>query len=182
MTCHIIGCGESAKFYKDDQPHYVIGVNDAGKFGYYFNELLFLNRPRHFNELGADMKPRIDTIKATNFGSIICLNTLVNEWKEIFTGRNVVPLPTLHRWDNKYKAMTGYHTNNSPFTAMSYATLLGFSEIVLWGVDFRNHKVLQPHECVPAYSEFALQLKKFGTNIYKGNELSNLNLPIWQIK
>jgi hypothetical protein len=181
MTCHIIGCGESGwHFPQQERPYYCIGVNDAGKFGYKFDELLFLNRPRHFNELGSDLKPRIEIIKNTEFKSLIVLSTLVREWSEVFSEKPVVPLPTLTRWAGQYKAMTCYHTNNSPFTAMSYATLLGFSEIVLWGVDFNNHKHLQSIECVPAFSQFATEIGKYGTKIYKGHESSKLNLPIWK--
>ncbi len=180
MTCHIIGCGLTGQYYKDEEAHYVIGVNDANKFGYYFNELLFLNRPRHFNEIGENMQPRLNTILHTNFGSIACLSTIRSEWMDLFPGRSIVPLPILTRWAGHWKPMTCYHTNNSPFTAMSYATLLGFKEIVLWGVDFIDHKHITAIESVPAFSEFSQAVQKQGINIYKGHHLSKLNLPVWK--
>jgi len=63
---------------------------------------------------------------------------------------------------------------------MSYATLLGFKEIVLWGVDFIDHKHITAIESVPAFSEFSQAVQKQGINIYKGHHLSKLNLPVWK--
>jgi hypothetical protein len=180
--CHVIGCGSTSAYFIEvgiPEQGYLIGVNDAGKWGYHFNQLLFLNRPRHFNEL-ENGRPRIEVIKESKFGSIICLKNLVEDWQNEFPHKSVMSLPTLIRWNNshRYDPMTVYHSNNSPFTAMSYAATLGFATIVLWGVDFRSHKHIKPLDAVPAFSEFAQA--KHNVRIFKGHKESLLNLPVWK--
>jgi len=183
MICHIIGCGSTGGLYVPGENDYVIGVNDAGKFGYEFNELLFLNPPHHFNEFyGSDQKisiSRLDVIRLTTCNNVVCLSTLVNQWLEYF--KKVIPLPQLTRWTGKhFKPSEVYHTNTSPFTAMSYAVRLGFTNIVLWGVDFNNHKHLTAVDCVPKFSLYAQEVKRFDVRIFKGSSQSKLVLEVWK--
>lgn len=168
---HILGCGETGKYFPGHgQGEYVIGVNDSWKFGKVLGSLLFLNRPRHF------AGPRLEIIKSTQCSKVVCMSHLVPEWSEYFPA--VEALPNIERWRKlSYKPGTIYHTNTSPFTAMSYALeIMRAKSIVLWGVDFINHNVLNAVDCVPAFSEFQQAAK---IPIFKGHKDSRLNLPIF---
>lgn len=178
--CIILGCGSTGAEYKFQDGDYVIGVNDCWKFGTHLNELLFLNPPHHFNELGDNARPRIETIKQTSCNSVVCLVPLVVKWKQHFPV--VSPLPVLTRWigQHRYSSNVVYHTNNSPFTAMSYAVRLGFKEIVLFGVDFANHKHLNAVSCAPDFSEFSQAIKRDGVKLYKGSSKSRLVLEVYK--
>ncbi len=174
MRCHILGAGPTAAQYKPDG-EYSIGVNDCGKFGITPDELLFLNRPRHFNE-----GHRIEVIRNTNVHKVVTIAHLVDEWRTVFTESNIKSLPPLTRWRSgeRFRMDQTYHTNNSPFTAMSYAVQNGFREIILWGVDFIDHKWLTALDCAPAFSQFATASGQ-PAKIYKGSVKSNLVLPVW---
>jgi hypothetical protein len=166
-VAHILGCGDTGQYF--DNFGFCIGVNDSGKFGKKINTLLFLNRPSHFTE------DRLKIIRSTSVDMVVTYGNLAIMWKPYFD--NIYTLPELRRWTGTYDPKIIYHTNNSPFTAMAYAAYLGFKEIVLWGVDFKDHKWLKPVECVPDFSRFREQSK---LNIYKGHKDSNLNLPVWK--
>lgn len=158
---------------------HVVGVNDCWKFGKPVNELLFLNRPRHFNEpcIGTD-KQRIDVIKETPCSQVIVLDTIASEWEKMFPDK--IRVIKVTRFRKEYKPMQLYHSDSSPFTAMSYAVTLGFKEIVLWGVDLIDHKYLKPETSAPVFNQFAQAVEKYGVNIYKGNRESNLSLRVWE--
>lgn len=164
---HILGCGPTGAYY--DNQGVCIGVNDAGKFGKRLSALLFLNRPSHFPE------ERLSIIRATQVDVAITYGNLTTMWRPYFD--NIVTLPPMQRWTGHYDPGVVYHTNNSPFTAMSYAAYLGYKEIVLWGVDFVDHRWLKPTDCVPDFQRFR---ERSRLNIYKGHKDSNLNFPVWK--
>jgi hypothetical protein len=178
MVAHILGCGQTGQLIPEGG--HVIGVNDSGKFNKPINELLFLNRPRHFSE-PCDLYPhksRLQVIKETNVKQIVCLETIASEWELHFPG--LIRKLTVTRWRKEYTPMQIYHVDSSPFTAMSYAVTLSFKEIILWGVDFINHKYLKAETSSPAFNQFASAISKQGVVIYKGHESSNLSLPVWK--
>ncbi len=178
MTCHILACGPSGEFYKRQPDDFVIGVNDAGKWGHKIDELVFINRPRHFlaTKYQAD---RLQIIKATKVTQIVTVRDLTEKWKEYFPTTHVYQLPNIVKWHGKIDPGVFYCTNNSPFTAMSYALTLGFTDIILHGVDFVDHRWIKAPEAAPAYSEFAMRSIHLGCAIWKGHKMSRLNLPIW---
>lgn len=177
-TCFILGCGDTGMFMPDKQA-YVIGVNDAGKFNKSIDELLFINRPRHFNEpaLYIPDVSRLDVIKRTPFHKLMTLETLEREWRELFGDQ--VHTFTVTRWAKTLQLGQVYHTDNSPFTAMTYAVTLGYKNVVLWGVDFNNHRYLKAVNSSPPFSQYAMAVSKMGVTIYKGHTDQKLNLPLW---
>ncbi len=178
----ILGCGDTGMFMPDEPNAWVIGVNDAGRWGHRIDELLFINRPRHFNERALyvtnDVVSRLDIIKATPVKKIVTLKTLAEEWRGIFTEQ--VATIEVTRWRETFNRDQVYHTDNSPFSAMTYAVANGYTDIVLWGVDFLNHRYLKAVTSSPAFSYYAMCAAKVGVTIYKGHIDQQLNLPLWQ--
>jgi len=179
-TCFIIGCGETGKYMPVLDSVTVIGVNDAAKFGKPIDILLFINRPRHFNERSElEHLTRLEVIKSTKPKKVVTLPSLLVEWSTWFTGN--IELITVTRWRKQIRPNETYHVDSSPFTAMSYAFNQGYTEIVLWGVDFINHRYLKAETSSPAFSQFAMEAGKLGCKIYKGHHNQKLNLPIWTV-
>lgn len=177
----ILGCGETGAFMPDDSVAYVIGVNDCNKFGKPIDELLTINRPRHFQMPALYREcSRLTVIQETELKKLTTLTTLAMEWEEYFPGN--VQTIGVTRWRKSVIKEQIYHTDNSPFTAMSLAVSYGFEEIVLWGVDFIDHKFLKPETSAPAFSQFAFAVSKWDIRIYKGHSKSNLNLELWEQK
>lgn len=178
MRYFILGCGSTGAEMPALPDTHVIGVNDANKFNKPMNELLFLNSSRHFNEAAiyAEGKSRLDIIKESKVSQVVTLHTCLSQWEEIFPG--IVRKIAVTRWSKVYQPQTIYHCDSSPFTAMSYAVTLGFTEIVLWGVDFINHRYLKAESSAGYYSDFASRVSH-KCNIYKGSKESKLTLPVW---
>lgn len=169
-TIHIIACGESAKHWKG-QGH-SLGVNDAGKWGYSLGSLLVCNRPAQFN------KERFETIINTNVKNFYSHKSVWLDWFPDWKKINIVP------WYGTMNPRQVYSSDTSPFIAISLAYSLGYYEIVLWGVDMKNHKVFhnnnpQTQREVSIYMEMIREMKAdvyLGAN---GTAFDNL-LPIWK--
>ena len=180
MTIHILACGESAKHYKGQSP--CIGVNDCAKWGFEPEYLLLLNLPFQFT------KERFEFIKDSKPSKVYTNSPA--QWEKVFTDRPVLGFES-RSWShsNRLQKISQnylYHSKTSPFSAISLAYQFGAEEIVLWGVDFVNHRVYSPGKDmfaneISSYKSFCMSLKEAGVNIYLGSEGSNLNfLPVWQ--
>jgi len=85
------------------------------------------------------------------------------------------------RWRKEVQPDQVYHVDNSPFTAMSLAVTYGYTDIVLWGVDFNTHRYLKAVTSSPPFNQFAWAVqKKFGVRIFKGHTDQSLNLSVWE--
>lgn len=180
MRINILGLGDSAKHYKGQGP--LIGVNDAKRWGFEPEYLLLLNTPVQFT------KDRLEIIKNTRVKTRIFSNS-PDKWKKVF--REDVQLFNSRSWShsNRLQKISKnylYHSKTSPFAAISLAYSFGYDEIVLWGVDFVNHRAYSPgkdmfrHE-IDNYKSFCMSLNEVGVKVYLGSEESNLYfLPVWQ--
>lgn len=179
MTINIVALGETAKHWDGSGPS--IGVNDASRWGHDLNYLVLLNGPAQFTP------ERLEHIKNTNCSKVYA--DWPTHWEKHFPGkvhefnsRQWSPSNRLEKLSKNYL----YHSKTSPFGAISLAYSWGFTEIILWGVDFKDHKHYRPGDDrfineFTAYKTFCLALQKVGVNVYLGHEGSNLNfLPIWQ--
>jgi len=181
MTMNIIALGESAKHWDGSGPS--IGVNDAGMWGHPLNYLLILNTPNQFNP------ERLEHIKNTKCDKLYTDHA--SQWEKYipagvhvhgFNSRQWSPSNKLEKISKNYL----YHSKTSTFAAISLAFSWGFTNIILWGVDFKDHKIYKPGNDsfineFTAYKTFWQALQKAGVNLYLGHEGSNLNfLPIWQ--
>lgn len=174
----ILGCGETGALMPNDSGAYVIGVNDAWRFGKPIDELCLINRPRHFRVPALYRESsRLDVIKETKIQKFTTLTTLVREWSDHFS-IEIINTIGVTRWRKSVIKEQIYHTDNSPFTAMSLAVSYGFDEVVLWGVDLNTHKWLKAETSAPQFSQFAQAVSKY-CKIYKGHSDQSLNLPVW---
>lgn len=178
MIMHVLAVGESAKHYKGQGP--CIGVNDMSRWGFEPEYLLLLNTPVQFT------KDRFEIIKSTK-PKIIYTNS-PTQWEKVFSygvkefnSRSWSHSNRLQKISKNYL----YHSKTSPFAAISLAYSLGYDEIILWGVDFVNHRAYSPgkdmfaHE-INNYKSFCMSLNEVGVKVYLGSEGSKLNfLPIW---
>jgi hypothetical protein len=156
-TVHIIGCGDSAKHWSGQGPS--IGVNDAGKWGYKLDSLVVCNRPQQFS------KERLETIINTKVENFYSWRSVWMDWFPQWTKINLVP------WYGSINPKQVYSSNTSPFIAISLAYMLGYDEIVLWGVDMSNHKVFHSHNPetqreADTYMQLINEMK--GVDVYLG--------------
>jgi len=177
MTVNIIACGDSAS--KWDGSGDSIGVNDAAKWGHQIQRLVLLNDPIEFES----EHNRIDTIRKTKAELVY---TCYREWQKPQYSINNVVFFNYNVWQGKLLIKgNGYQTSKtSPFAAISIAYNLGYDEIVLWGVDFKNHKVWHAgnhnfHQEIKNYQQISEQLKARGVTVYS-SEPSILKLPVYE--
>lgn len=195
MTCNIIGCGETAKYW--DGSGDSIGVNDCWKWGHRTDYLMVLDNPERF------IPDRAETIRNSNPHHFI---TYSYGWLKQFYNGNV-PRENLNfkelwctngtelihyrfsQWKGHLTKDRIWYANTSPFPAISLAYLLGYTEIVLWGVDFINHAKWRigfnrmDFEA-DNYKQLYTQLLENGVSVYLGHEGSMLEtfIPRYEAK
>ena len=165
----IICCGDSARNWEPRGT--TLGVNDSWKFGKPTDILLCCNRPVDFT------KDRLRTITTSTPKTFYSHKGnwayAFPDWKKIH----------LHNWSgSRYfvpymnkpieHKMT-YSSNTSSFIALSLAYNLGAKEIIMYGIDFMNHKVY--HEGahyrdkeVQIHLDLIKCMKEHGTEVYLG--------------
>lgn len=77
------------------------------------------------------------------------------------------------QWSGTLYPDAVFYSNSSPIIAITLAYQLGAKEIILWGVDFRNHHLfnegnLQTKREVQAYLEVFECLREKGVSTYRG--------------
>lgn len=141
----IIGLGESVKYFDGKGP--TIGVNDCFKF-HPVDTLLLIDPPRRFT-------PERRRIIETSKPKLAVFYDL--GWAQTFTNHKFKPdynIKQLFFSDGRTMRFSKYmgklyndrvlHSLTSPFVAISLAYVLGYKEIVLWGVDLNTHKSYHP--------------------------------------
>jgi hypothetical protein len=159
MIIDIVSCGQSASNW--EQHDYSIGVNDCWKFGKPTDALLICNRPEQF------IRDRFQTIINSKPKEFYSHKANWSQWFPNWKKVNLVPwYGTLHK-GQIYESQTG------PFIAMSLAYKLGATDIILWGVDFKNHWLFndsnpETAKEVKVYLELIECLKQQGVNMWIG--------------
>ena len=168
---HIIACGESGALW--DGKGLSLGVNDCEKFGKKVDYLLLLD------SIGKFSPERLNTITSTRPKT--CFSHRA-KWADHFSNFKLIDI---QRWNGpEIKPGVVYHSNTSPFGALSLSLVMGFSEAVLWGVDMISHhrfgKGRPGHEFerlrIEAFAKTLLEQHGFKT--YLGAP-GALNLPLW---
>lgn len=161
----VVATGDSAKDWVPNG--HSIGVNDCWKFSKPTDSLLICNRPQQFS---ADRLKIITESKPKDFYSH------KSNWKEYFPLWKKVRLHTwsgtLQDW-HRSDGPSAYSSNTSPLIAITLAYNLGAKDIILWGVDFRNHSMYNDNNPatkreVGVYLDVFAALKERGVNIYLG--------------
>lgn len=177
MIVSIIACGDSAKEWYKTPCDLSVGCNDSAKWGHKLNHLLVVNHPSKFSNEPGRFKHIIESKPDKFFAHS-------RAWSQWFPNMEFIrPI----RLVGRLRKGVYYHSQTSPFVAMSHAFNIGATEIVLWGVDMRTHKVYHDRSKaqtieVDRYKRFIAALEKHGVKVYLGAEGSVLNLPIWEKK
>jgi hypothetical protein len=155
----IVGCGVSAENWIPRG--HSIGCNDAFKFGKPFDSLLVCNRPSEFR--GGRFETIINTPCKDFYSHKPDWEKWFPKWKKI---SKVGWYGTLHREQV-------YVSNTSPFIALSLAFHLGATEIIMWGVDFKDHKVYkegspETNREVSIYMELIRLMEEQGCKVWLG--------------
>lgn len=178
MIVSIVACGDSAEHWHKIPCDLSIGCNDAFKWGHKTNYLLLANWPAKFPQY------RLDIIKNSKPDKFF---SSVEQWRAYFP--NMIKI-RLNSWDGhlyKNRPDEFSSSNTSPFIATSMAYKLGASKIILWGVDFKTHKVYnesnpQTKTELSQWKQIIAALRKEGVEVYLGDKGSLMEefLPIWQ--
>lgn len=169
---HVIAAGDTARHW--DGSGFSIGVNDAFKWGHRLNYLVVVNHPSKFK----NEPERLSNIINAHPEKFFSHTTAWRQWYPMMT-----PIKLRSFWGRANRKHI-YHSETSPFVAMSLAFHLGATDIILWGVDFVNHSIFregskkQQRE-VENYQAFIKSLEAQGTKVWCGDEGSALNLSIW---
>lgn len=141
MTVSVIGCGASAKEWFNTPFDYLsIGVNDCFKFGVNPDYLLVVNAPFKFQPSKENNHTdRLKVIKQTQPKKFV--TNLCQEWSK---HKKPDVCINLLRFGKRVNRTEIYHSKTSPFIAMSLAYKLGATDIILWGVDFLDHRDFKP--------------------------------------
>jgi hypothetical protein len=165
MTCHVIGLGYSAKNW--DGSGYSLGVNDAAKWGFPLNELILVNKPSKF------APERLREIKGGKYWKVYSHKP--GDWKTHFEfpEETLEQLPLSPFVGRVRKGIIYKSGGTSPFIAMSKAFVNGATEIILWGVDFKNHRVFKPGSSALKkelfqYKKLIEGLAQHGVSVYLG--------------
>lgn len=175
MLCSIVACGSSAQEWHKTPCDLSIGVNDMFKFGHQPDQLVVVNFPSKFD------KTRMDTILRTRPKKMF---SHTSRWGAHFSNCEVIKLCPFNGYvrDNLI-----YSCRTSPMVAISLALKQGAREIVLFGVDFKNHKAYSDsnkngiHE-ITTYLKFFKRIEEKGVKIYLGAKETAFDnhLPLYE--
>lgn len=173
MTVTIVACGESAR-------HWVprgltIGVNDALKFGIDTDILLLVNAPVKFKE-------RLSIIKKSKAE---VLTTGLTQWKPFF--QNAKRLERVTSFNKMIMKGFCQTSQTSPIMAMSHAIRLGATELIVWGIDFVDHRVWRVgtksgDREIAKYKLFFKECERLKIKVWRGADGTVFDnvLPLWQ--
>lgn len=167
MISGIIGCGQTSEGWQNTRHDFTIGVNDCFKFGYTPDHLLVIDSPKRFT------KERIEVMKQTKAKLI----TRDDQWKSILGPSEKV---RLQQFGKHLKKGHVYSSKTSTFVAMSIAFNMGAKDIILHGVDFKDHQVFHPGNRLydyemRQYERFARMLKDVGVRVWVSSNNSALS-------
>lgn len=173
MITHIVACGLSAQHWPGTGTS--IGINDAEKWGSRCTYLALFNHPSKFSREPERMK----IITASRPKKVF---THAASWRQYFTDVEITPTV---EYNNRIRPGKVYHKKTTPIIALCIAWNLGAKDIVLWGVDMVDHKLIRPgmkyyDQEVRALLSLTDQLKKYDVNVYVGAKGSVLcdHLPM----
>lgn len=172
MQVTVVASGDSAKDWV--RRGTVIGVNDCLKWGRDTDILILVNAPGKFKErLNVIIKSKAKV-----------LTNGVNLWKHHFP--KCEKIERLISFNSKILKNFVYMSQTSPIIAISYAIKLGAKEIIIWGVDFINHRkwakgTKAGDREIRVYEKFFKECERVGVKVYlgaNGTAFDNL-LAMW---
>jgi hypothetical protein len=177
MTVFIIGLGSTAEGWFNHPHDISIGVNDSGKWGKDTDYLLLIDSLPGFKR----EPERVKTIGRSKAKIL----TNGDTWKSIFPKYEVLRLKLFGK---QLKKGHYYSSKSSPFVALSVAFNLGATDIVLFGVDMKTHKLFYPGSRMQDYElrnieKMCRMLKDQGVNVFVSSKESALSkfLNVWNV-
>ncbi len=171
MTIHVIGKGESKKFFKHDG-NVTIGVNDVNKW-IKTDHIVVVDPMDNLKEMHKTFR-----------------NSNAMFWSQNEDNRNYVKNFTLIELARGRGVLDDFDSDRfvysitSPFVAVHLAYKLGAKNIVMWGVDFNTHPNFDTdslrNRALKDFGNLRKKLNERGVNFYVGHEMSMFSsiLPI----
>lgn len=175
MTAAIIALGDSAKDWYNTPHDLSIGVQDCAKFGKDPDWLVLIDSKNGFK----NEPERLQTITRTKAKRVL---TNGPTWKAEFPHYEQLRLQMFGKYLKKGHV---YCSKSSPFVAVSLAFNEGAKNIVLFGVDFQDHKLLKgkllDYE-LRQWEKFCRLIAEQGSQVFVSSEYSALSkfLPIYE--
>lgn len=176
MKVHVLGLGQSLIYYEPDG-NISVGVNDIYKY-HKADYIVCVDLPKVFSP------ERLDTIIWSTPKKFL---SLFPEWEQYFGAsfQLIEKCSGVGKFD-AFESPCYTCSNNSAFVAVVHAYKLGAKEIILHGVDFKNHKALSRErsflKAMSHFHEMFFYLKQKGVNLYVGNSYSALSsiIPVYR--
>lgn len=181
MIASVIACGSSGKDWGAINYDLAIGVNDMYKFGRYPDWLVVVNMPSKFEG------QRLRTIQVTHPARFLTHSVRAWKQKSVSNPEYIKNLTGFHQRVTMIRKGFIYTSKTSPIVAMSLAYNAGANEILLWGVDFKDHSKYREgtsagNKEIAVYRKFIELLDKKGVKTYLGSSGSALEkwIPIYE--
>lgn len=160
MIATVVALGQSAKSWTPRG--LTIGVNEYLMFGKQAEVMIIVNAPHKFNH--EEM-----TLIRQHRGKM--LTNSPRQWHKHVPGAE--GLKNMGAFHLRVSSGRLYHSATSPMIAISYAIQQGADEVVIYGVDFKDHPKYRAgtkagdHE-IGIYKRFFESLQKLGVKVYLG--------------
>ena len=180
MTVSIVACGPSAKEWHKVPCDLSIGVNDCFKFGHNVDYLVVVNAPHKFEP--SDKNGNTDRLQIIRESKPKRFFSHDRRWLKYFANAELLTLKPVLGMARKNRVL---HSKTSPFIAVSIAFNAGAKDIILWGIDFKDHPdikgKLMSHE-LEQYRRLFASLNNQGVHCWVGSKESVLSkyLPVWK--
>jgi hypothetical protein len=169
MICNVLGLGDTVKAFRPDG-NLTIGCNDI--FRYHSVDILIVVSSLPYNRgiFVQNAKPKM-------------LLSHMPRWSNHPAYEKI---PDMHPWRTDRKNEIGkyiYRSSSTPFIAATWAFMMGFTQIVLWGVDFTDHPIIKDQTLEQEKLHFVqLQehLREKGASMYLGSRGSVLPFDLWR--
>jgi hypothetical protein len=175
MIVSIVGLGSTAENWWHTPHDISVGCNDVLKFGKDTDYLILIDSLPGFKR----EPERVKTIGRSKAKIL----TNGDTWKSIFPKYEVLRLKLFGK---QLKKGHYYSSKSSPFVALSVAFNLGATDIVLFGCDYRHHKLFHPGSRMQDYElrnieKMCRMLKDQGVNVFVSSKESALSkfLNVW---
>lgn len=187
MRASIIACGSSAQNWYNVPCDLSIGCNDMCKFGVHPDWLVVVNMPGKFEAVKNGGVNRLKTIIYTRPERF--LTHSVKSWVKWFPKAEYIKnRAAFHERAKTLQKGFNYTSNTSPIIAMSLAVNAGATELILWGIDMKDHRdysegTKDGNKEIKIYTKFIELLEKKGVKVYLGSGGSALEkyVPILKI-
>lgn len=168
---YILGLGESIQYFPKNMEVDTLGVNDVYRY-VQTDRLVCIDPQKRFTP------ERLEVIKKS---TPRIFYSHLEEWSFMPGFQKIDLAPYAGILDSKI-----YHSNNSVFVGVSLGYQLGYTEMVLYGADFRDHKLVANQDnrkkIIDDFASLSLRLKERGVNVSVASSDSILQevLPIYE--